>query len=266
MKQTLRGLSKGKKVGILSMILPLFLMAEVHANAQDVHNIIDICTSSQRVMKDYALMGMKIEYHNPKKDLDAMVKRMEQEMEVMEKRAISNALHAEELALHKAWKSIEAELQKKPTKAGALTLHHHVNTFAHHCEVMAEHLAKDSHTRGMYDEALLGRINLDVQDLAASYIMHAWGAEEDTEYYKEVKEILADYQKAYDELEGADEKQVSAKIKAHLKTANKHFMAFEFMAESRSGRYVPLLIAKKADKIYTGIKKILKEEESEVEK
>ena len=259
-------LSKSKKATIFSMVLPLFLMGEVHANAQDVHDIIDICTSSQRVVKDYALMGMKIEYHNPKKDLDAMVKHMEQEMEVMEKHGISKALHAEELALHKEWKSIEAELQKKPSKAGALTLHHHVNAFAHHCEVMAEHLSKDTHTSAMHDEVLLGRINLDVQDLAASYIMHAWGAEEDTEYYKEVEELLADYQKAYDELEGADEKEVSAEVKAHLKVTGKHFMAFEFMAESRSGRYVPLLIAKKADKIYTEIKKILKEEESEVEK
>ena len=43
-------------------------------------------------------------------------------------------------------------------------------------------------------------------------------------------------------------------------------MVFEFMAESRSGRSVPLLITKKAEKIYEETKNILEEEEREVEK
>ncbi len=248
------------------MVLPLFLMAEVHANAQDVHDIIDICTSSQRIMKDYALIGMRIEYNNPKKDLEETVKHMDAELEELEKHKLTKALHDEEVQLHKEWIKIEKELKKSPTKEGALTLHHHINTFAHHCEVMAEHLAKDTGIAAMHDEVLIGRLNLDVQELAAAYIMHAWGAEGDNKYYKEVAEILADYRAGYDELQAADEKLVSANVKAHLKKMNNHFMAFEFMSESKSGRYVPLMIAKKAEKIHEEITKILKEEKSEVEK
>jgi hypothetical protein len=41
---------------------------------------------------------------------------------------------------------------------------------------------------------------------------------------------------------------------------------FEFMLESHSGRYVPLLIAKKADKIHKETINILNEDEREEEK
>jgi hypothetical protein len=43
-------------------------------------------------------------------------------------------------------------------------------------------------------------------------------------------------------------------------------MPLEMMVESHSGRYVPLLIAKKADKIDEETEKLLKADELEVEK
>ncbi len=257
---------KNIRISALSMILPLFLMAEVHASAEDVHNIIDICTSSERIMKDYALIGMRVTYHNPQKDLDETLKHLSTEMEDLEKHKITEALHAEEVALHKEWLKIEEELKSPPNKESAITLHHHINTFAHHCETLAEHLAKDTGNPAEHYVVLIARLNLDVQELAGAYVMKAWGAIEDEEYYQEVKDILADFSKAYDELQNADSKMVSDGVKGHLKTVKKHFMVFEFMAESRSGKYVPLLIAKKAEKIYDETKKILKQEESEVEK
>lgn len=255
----------GLKTSALSMVIPLFLVAEIHANAEDVHDIIDICTSSERIMKDYAMIGMKITYHNPQKDLDETIKRMDEELEHLEKRKVSKALHDEEVALHKEWIKIEEELKQPITKENALMIHHHINTFAKHCEVLAEHLAEDTGNPAEHYVVLIARMNLDVQQLAGIYVMKAWGAIEDEEYYKEVKHILEDFNKAYEELQAADSKMVSDGVKAKLKTLKKHFMVLEFMAESRSGRYVPLLIAKKAEKIYKETIEILKLEESEVE-
>ena len=96
--------------------------------------------------------------------------------------------------------------------------------------------------------------------------MKAWDAISSDAYYKEVSHILEQYTKIYEELMSADEKMVSLHIKKQLKTLKKHFMVLEFMAESKSGRYVPLLIAKKANQIFVETNKILLEEESEVEK
>lgn len=252
--------------GSLGMILPLFMMAEVHASVADVHNIIDLCTSSEGVMKDYAMIGMKITYHDPQKDLDETIKRMDKELEVLEKTKVPKAMHDEEVALHKEWIKIEEELKQPITKENALTIHQHINTFAKHCEVLAEHLSTDTGNPAEHYVVLIARLNLDVQELAAIYVMKAWGAIDDEEYYKEVKHVLDDFMTGYDELQAAESNMVSDAVKGQLKLIKKEFMVFEFMAESKSGRYVPLLIAKKAEKIYEKTIKVLKLEESEVEK
>jgi len=54
-------------------------------------------------------------------------------------------------------------------------------------------------------------------------------------------------------------------VKERLRTIKKHFMLFEFMAESNTGRYVPLLASRKANKINKETIEILKLEESKVE-
>ncbi len=253
------------KLKILHMLLPLYMVAEVHATAQDVHDIIDICTSSERIMKDYALIGMKITYHDPQKDLDETVKHLDKEMSDLETRKLTITLHKEEEGLHRQWEKIEDNLTHSPNKKSALTLHHYVNTFAQHCEVLAEHLAKDMGNPAEHYVVEIARLNLNVQELAGVYVMKAWGTISDDEYFKEVKGILSEYSKTYNELLAADEKLVSSEVKKRLKVLKKHFMLFEFMAESRSGRFVPLAIAKKANKIHKETKDILREEEGEVE-
>ena len=259
-------LNKSLKTGTLSMVFPIFLMAEVHASAEDVHKIIDICTSSELIMKDYALIGMKITYHDPKKDLDQTVKRLDKEMEELKAHKLTDTLHKEEEALHAEWLKIEENLTHDPSKESALTLYHYVNTFAAHCEVLAEHLAQDTGNPAEHFVVLIAQLNLDVQELAAVYTMKAWGAIEDKDYYPEAKHIIEDYNKTYNELIGADTKMVSDKVKGKLKTLKKHFMLFEHMAQSKSGRFVPLLMAKKAEKIDHETEEILKLEEAEVEK
>ena len=253
-------------MALLVLAFPLISVAQSHATSQDVHEIIDICTSSERIMKDYALIGMKVTYHNQQKDLEETIKRLDEDMELLEKHHLAESLHEEEVALHKLWAEIEHNLTQTPNKENALELKHKVDAFAQKCEEVAEDLAKDTGNKAEHDVVLIARLNLDVQKLAGDYVMKAWDAISDDEYYKGVKEIKEDYEKTFEELENADDKLVSPKIKKHLKVVDKHFMMFEFMAESRSGRFVPQLIAKKANKINEETEKLLEEEEQEQEK
>ena len=250
----------------LSVALSTLLISETHATAKDIHEIADICTSAERIMKDYALIGMKITYHNPQKNLDESIKRLDAEMADLLHEKSGKALHAEEEALLREWHKIEENLTHTPAKQSALSLHHRVNTFAKHCKKLSDDLVATMTNKAEHYVLLIERLNLDVQELAGIYVMKAWGAIGDEEYYSEVEEILATYNKEYSELMGADATMVSSGVKSKLKVLKKHFMMFEFMAASRSGRYVPLLIAKKADKIDEETEKILKEEEGEVEK
>jgi len=248
------------KVGVIALAIA-GSVAEAHATATDVHDIIDICTSSERILKDYALIGMRIVYHDPQKDLNATVKHMKEEMVEIQKHPLSKKLHEEEVALQEGWKKIEAQIVQKPNRQMALTLRHQIDNFAIHCESVAQDLAKDTGDSAENAIVHIAKLDLDVQELAGDYVMKAWDAMSDEEYYKDVKEIKADYQKEYQALESAPKEEVSMDVKSHLKILDKHFLMFEFMAESHSGRFVPLLIAKKANKIHQETIKILTEEE-----
>ena len=251
---------------LLALLFPILGVAEVHATSEDVHEIIDICTSSERIMKDYALIGMKIVYHDPQKDLHETVAHLDEEMAMLEKHHLAKRLEDEERELHHLWSKIEQNITKEPSKANAMRLKHQVDAFAKKCEEVAEDLAKDTGNPAEHDIVLIARLNLDVQRMAGDYVLKAWDAIDDETYYADVKEVKEDYQRVYEELESASDTLVSPKVKAHLKKVDKHFLMFEFMIESRSGRFVPQLIAKKANKIHEETLEILKEEEHEQEK
>jgi len=249
-----------------AILMGLCITVEAHATAQDVHEIIDICTSSQRAMKDYALVGMRVTYSNPQKDLDETIKHLDAEMADLEKHPLSKKLHKEEVELQSIWQSIEKTLSQKASKTTALDLRHHVDKFSQQCEIVALDLAKDTKSEAESKIVHISKLDLDVQELAGDYVMKAWDAISDDEYYKDVKDIKEDYQKEYELLENANKALVSDKIKKHLKMLDKQFMMFEFMAESHSGRFIPLLIAKKANIIHKKTVEILNEEEREEEK
>ncbi len=257
---------KGAKSGAVSMLLPIMILAEVHASNEDVHKIIEVCTLSEKIMKDYALTGMGITYHNPQKELAKLIARLDHDMEELKKHKLSEKLQKEEEALHREWAKIEGNLTKAPSKENALSLYRYVSKFAEHCETLAEHLAADTGNPAEHYVVLIERLNLDVQAMSAVYTMKAWGAMAEEEYSPEAKQLIEDYQKTLDELQKADEKMVSKSVKSDLQSMNKHFVFFEHMLESTSGRFVPLLLAKKAEKLEDEIEKILKKEELEVEK
>ena len=255
-----------QNIVFLVAFAPAVMLSKVHANTEDLHNIIDICTSSERIMKDYALVGMKITYSNPQDDLKKTIKHLDEEMDALLKHKLTKNLHNEEVALQKAWQSIEHNLTHDPAKKEAMSLHNKVNEFARLCDTLSEDLAKDIGNPAEHYVVLIAELNQYVQQLAGDYIMNAWGAFANEPYLKETKETIKEYLDDYNKLMSADEKWVPKDIKDMLKVLRKHFMVFEVMAESISGTHVPLLVSKKANKIFKETKKILSKEEKEEEK
>lgn len=189
---------KSKRYIHVGLIVSALLggVAEANATAEDVHEIIDICTSSERIMKDYALIGMRIVYHDPKHDMDETLRHLDEEMSRLESHPLSKKLHEEELSLQHGWDDIVKHLSQKPTKESALSLHHQIDKFAMACEKVANDLAQDTGNEAESGVVHIAKLDLDVQELAGNYVMKAWDAMSDDEYYRDVAQIKADYQKS----------------------------------------------------------------------
>lgn len=246
------------------LVLTPVTLVSANASAQDVHELADICMFAQRSLKDYVLLGMGVTYHDPKKDLENNIKTVDKYIRDLESHHLKKSLDTEVKDLDARWKSIRAVLMKTPDKNVIGKLHTKIEEFTRLCEKAAMDVAEDTKIEGEQFVVLVAELGMESQRLAALYMMKAWDAEP-ADYYHRVESILEEYEVIYKELMSADEKFVSADIKQKLKTTEKHFMVFKFMAASRSGRFVPTRAEKSAAKIFEEIREILILEEDLVE-
>ncbi len=251
---------------VLYIAMSTLATSSVHASVKDVHEIIDVCTSAQRILKDYALIGIGTTYHNPKKDMEETVKRLNEELKDLESHDVSKSLHEEEVALHKEWDKIEEKVRQTPDKKSIFELYKMITKFTKHCEVLAEHLAADTGIAAEHDVVLIAELNMEVQRLVGLYAVRTWDGVTQSEFETESKIIIKEYNDILGELLHADDKLVSKKVKSHLKGLSKYFTRLELTIENSKENHVPALVAKRAEVLYVKIKEILLEEEHEVEK
>ncbi|WLE98643.1 MAG: hypothetical protein QTN59_07340 [Candidatus Electrothrix communis] len=250
----------------LAAIATLFFCTEVSANAsaKDVHEIADVCMQANRILKDYALVGMGVEYHDPAKDLKENLELIEKEIKDLEGHKQNEKIATEIHEIEQSWHAIKPEFEKTPDKAKMLDLHEMVEKFTTRCEQVAEDIAKDTGIKGEHDVVLVAELGMESQRLAAIYLMKAWGVTTPN-YVEEVQEVVDQTEKIYKELFEADEKLVSKEIKDQLKKVEKDFIAFSVMATSTTGRFMPSAAEKMATKIFKALRVILDKEQKLVE-
>ena len=250
----------------LTAVTTLFFCTEVSANAsaKDVHEMADICMQANRILKDYALVGMGVEYHDPAKDLKENLELIEKEIKDLEGHKQNEKIAAEIIEIEKSWHAIKPEFEKTPDKTKMHDLRVMVEKFTVRCEEVAEDIAKDTGIKGEHNVVLVAELGMESQRLAALYLMKAWGVA-DPNYEEEVKEVVDQTEKIYKELLEADEKLVSKEIKEKLRKVEKDFIAFSVMATSKTGRFVPSAAEKMASKIFKELRTILDMEQKLVE-
>jgi hypothetical protein len=254
-----------KKMFYLMTAAMTLFCSEVSANAsaENAHELSDICMYSQRILKDYALIGMNVTYHDPKKDLEENIKIVDKYFKNIESHKLNDKLMAEVVEVQKTWSELKPEFEKAPDKAKMSSLHEKVEKYTDRCEQVADKLADDTGIKGEHYVELVGELGMESQRMAALYLMKAWGIDVDSA--KDVKAVSDETNKTYSELLNADEKLVSKEIKEKLKATENDFVAFEVLTASTSGRFMPMQAEKSSSKIFEAVRSILTMEEKLVE-
>ncbi len=217
--------------GLVGLILALQVMYPAHdvsamtASAQDVHEIADICMYSQRLLKDYALIGMKVMYHDPAADLIKNTNVIDQYITNLKNRHLKKILDNGIHELENLWRKVKPKLLASPTQKHMTQLHKEVETFSRRCEKLAEDLAKDSKIESEHNMVLIAELGMESQRLAALYMMKAWDVA-DNNYYEEVQKIVGEYKNIYRDLMKENNTFVSPEIKTKLKATQKYFQVF----------------------------------------
>ncbi|WP_353410961.1 hypothetical protein [Pseudoteredinibacter isoporae] len=254
-------LNASRRVSALIMLFYcLSLRVNAEASVEDVHNIAEICTSVQTVMKDYSLVGMGVKFGDPPNHLKETIRKVDQDFASLKKgQHLGPELDALVSQNEAIWKKIRSVLTQKPERELALQLHLDIETLDKECWKIAELIAKETHIEGEHYVIVASELGMEVQRLASLYMMKAWDVSNEN-YYEEVDNILVEFEAYYHELEtDAYPKYISEDTKAKLDKVEKDFSVFKYMAASKSGRFVPSLGQRAARKLEKDINEIIKQ-------
>ena len=233
-------------------------------STEDVHQMAEVCMLAERLLKDYAMIGMGVTYHDPAEDLKQGEEKIITYLKNIESHGLKAELDAEVRSLEEWWHKIEKRLLAEPTKEGMVEFREEVDNFSLECEKVADHLAIDTGIEAEHDVVLISQLGMETQRLAALYMMKAWGVE-DPKYYEHVEEIFVEFEDIYHELMAESDEKVPAVVKEKLEFIDKQFIVFKVMAATKSDRLVPTRAEKTASKIFDKVQEALKLEQSLVE-
>ncbi|WP_353410857.1 hypothetical protein [Pseudoteredinibacter isoporae] len=237
------------------------------ASVVDVHNIAEICTSVQTVLKDYALVGMGVKYDDPEGHLKTTIEKIDKDFAALkEGHHLGPKIDALVIEKEKTWKKIREIVVAEPRQDVVMDLHIAIEKFDKECWEIAEMIALETHVEGEHYVIVASELGMEVQRLAALYMMRAWDVS-NPHYFEEVETILEEFEKYYHELaEQAYPKYIGDATKAKLDKIEKSFLVFEHMAASKSGRFVPALGQRSATRLIVQINDVINDVITAVEK
>jgi hypothetical protein len=235
-----------KKIVLTSIVLGSMLYAVEIANINQAVNLAGKQRMyTQRMLKDYAMVGMNNTFGKPSEDLNQTIADFEDHLVSLiafnQDAKTAKALQE----VNKKWESIKKDLTAKPQKENAEKL-----------QVMLDELLKlaDDATKAFATQSgkqsgeiinISGRQRMLSQRMAGLYMLKVWGVED-----PQFRQKLDDAMKLFKEsLETLEKYEANTKeINELLTKVKRSFRFFEMMNKS-ANRFIPTLIYKKSNDI-----------------
>ncbi len=237
-------------LAIVGMLLILPLNAKIVSMSDAVNKAGQQRMITQRMLKNYALIGMNNKYGNPKEDLPKMVTLFDKNLNelqtyIKDSKSVSSLNNVATL-----WKPIKIVLQDKPQKSKAKLLGQDLEKLLNASHEATKYIAKSSGIASADIVDTAGRQRMLSQRMASLYMLKVWEVTDST--------FSAKLNKTMDEFETAQKKLLDSqlnteKIKTLLVKSKKAFKYFQMTAKSKSKKYIPSLINRSANKILTNM-------------
>jgi len=235
-----------KKIVLTSIVLGNMLYAVEITNIKQAVNLAGKQRMyTQRMLKDYAMVGMNNTFGKPSEDLSQTIADFEEHLAslIAFNQDDKTAKALQEVS--KKWESIKKELTAKPKKENVEQL-----------QVMLDELLKlaDNATKAFANQStkksgeiinISGRQRMLSQRMASLYMLKVWGVE-DPQFRQKLGDAMKLFRESLERLEKFDAN--TKEINGLLSKVKRSFRFFEMMNKSIN-RFVPTLIYKKSNDI-----------------
>jgi nitrate/nitrite-specific signal transduction histidine kinase len=200
---------------------------------------------TQRMLKDYAMIGIGNTFGNPKEDLKKVTETFEDHLQGLTAFAKDEETKKSLEEQRKLWEPIKKMLTEPPTKERAAELQGKLDALLKAADRTTKLFAKQTGKKSGEIINISGRQRMLSQRMANLYMLKVWGID-DPKFKEKMDAAMKLFDDSLKRLMASDLN--TDEINRLLTRVKKNFMFFQVMNRSQS-KFIPSLIYKKSNEI-----------------
>jgi len=200
---------------------------------------------TQRMLKDYAMVGMGNTFGNPKEDLKKSMEMFEDHLKALTAFTKDPETKKSLEEQRKLWEPIKKTLEEPPSKEKAVTLQEQLDALLKAADRTTKLMAEKTGKKSGKIVDIAGRQRMLSQRMASLYMLRVWGVD-DPKFKEKLDKAMKLFGDSLEQLSDSDLN--TPEIDKLLKKVKNSFMFYQIMNRSQT-KFIPTLIYKKSNEI-----------------